>query len=118
MSHDIISIMMRHGAPSLTHRFVAGFLLLRSTFKQIAASGVQKTSHNHSVYAPHPFGCYGLRKLAAGLTPFVRIFSATFFVRWKRCAFPLSRTKNVVNLNVMCNLLEHIWNNKKKKLRI
>jgi hypothetical protein len=38
----------------------------------------------------------GLRKTAVGLTPFVRFFSGTFFVRWNCYAIPLSRTKNVI----------------------
>jgi hypothetical protein len=44
----------------------------------------------------------GLRKNAVELAPFVRFFSATFFVRWNYFAIPLSRTKNVAySQNVM-----------------
>jgi hypothetical protein len=37
----------------------------------------------------------GYEKPQSGLCPFVRFFSATFFVRWNCYAIPSSRTKNV-----------------------
>ncbi len=53
-----------------------------------------RTAYNRSVCAS-PLSRLGLRKNAVGLAPFVRFFSATFFVRWNCFAIPLSRTKNV-----------------------
>jgi hypothetical protein len=47
----------------------------------------------------------GLRKTAAGLTPFVQFFSATFLRLLERFAFLYRNRKNVAySRNVMCNV--------------
>jgi hypothetical protein len=56
---------MRHGAPSLARRFVAGFLLLRSTFKRVADLWAQRTPHNEQqLLRRGRCRAYGLRKTA------------------------------------------------------
>ena len=70
-------------------------------FNKLCKEG--KPAHNRSVCAS-PLSRLGLRKNAVGLAPFVRFFSATFFVRWNCFAIPLSRTKTVAySQNVICN---------------